>query len=74
MASATPQGTYLRLLCVGRSHNHVFASLPTLLLTACRMVLGDHGVGYLYRYWNNRLTERKSQSKWDGTGSSGSAA
>lgn len=35
------------------------------------MVLGDHGVGYLYRYWNNRLTERKSQSKWD-TGSAAS--
>lgn len=37
------------------------------------MVLGDHGVGYLYRYWNNRLTERPRRSQWD-TGGSSSAA
>lgn len=38
------------------------------------MVLGGQGVGHLHRWWNNRLAERKRESKWDGTGSSGSTA
>jgi hypothetical protein len=32
------------------------------------MVLGDHGLGYLYRYWNNRLTEPRSSSSSSDSG------
>jgi hypothetical protein len=36
------------------------------------MVLGGRGLGFLDRYWNNRLTEKSSQVQWDAGNSSSS--
>lgn len=35
-------------------------------------VLGGKGLGYLHKYWNNRLTERDREAQWDATSTSSS--